>query len=213
MTTMSFVEHKKLCISGLVNFVYTEYKMQDIENNIDPENNLLININNSCSYYTDEQFNITFQLVHDISMIHFNSRSLYANFQSIKDYLRQLKNLFSIIAISETWLNDEKGLDFEIDGYELNYKNRVNRSGGGVAIYVHNSLKYKVVEGMTAAVDDLLECITIEICMEKSKNIVSCIYRTPGSNIKIYLMIGWKKYLQKHFKRLCSYVETLTLTY
>lgn len=77
---MSCPEDKQLFISELDTFAYTGYKMQDIENKIDPENNLLININNSCSYYTEEQCNITFQLEHNISIIHFNSRSLYANF-------------------------------------------------------------------------------------------------------------------------------------
>ncbi len=78
-------------------------------------------------------------------------------------------------------------MDFEIDGYELNYKNRMNRSGGCVVIYVDNRMKYKVVENMTVVIEDLLECITVEICMERTKNIiVSCIYRTPGSNIEIF---------------------------
>ena len=35
-----------------------------------------------------------------------------------------------------------------------------------MAIYVDKRLKYKVVENMTTAVDDLLECVTIEISME-----------------------------------------------
>lgn len=74
-----------------------------------------------------------------------------------------------------------------MDGYELNYINRREQCGGGVAIYVDKRLKYKVVENMTTAVDDLLECITVEICMEKTKNvIVSCIYRAPGSSIEIF---------------------------
>jgi len=33
-----------------------------------------------------------------------------------------------MIAISETWINAEKGLDFELDGYELTC---VKKSGGG----------------------------------------------------------------------------------
>ena len=49
------------------------------------------------------------------------------------------------------------------------------------------SFNYKVVENMTTAVDDVLECITIEICMEKKTNaIVSCVYRAPGFNIEIF---------------------------
>ncbi len=124
---------------------------------------------------------------HKISIIHFNSRSLYANFHSIKEYLSQFKIPFNIIAVSETWIKNEKGTDFELDGYEFNYINRKNKNGGGVAIYIDNNLKYKLIGKMTEAVDDLLECITVEICFEKMKNItVTCIYRSPGSNIQVF---------------------------
>jgi hypothetical protein len=56
------------------------------------------------------------------------------------------------------------------------------------------------VENMTTVVDDLLECVTIEICMEKPN--VSCIYRAPGSILK-YSKIGWETCLQYHYKRIC----------
>ena len=66
-------------------------------------------------------------------------------------------------------LNSEKGVYFELNGYELNYMNRENKKGRGVALYVDKSLNYKVEEGTTTIIDDVLECITIEICMEKMK--------------------------------------------
>ncbi len=106
---------------------------------------------------------------HKLSIFHFNSRSLYANFQSIKDYLSKFKKPFNIIAITETWLSSEKDMDFDLNGYEMTYMNRKNKSGGGVALYVENGFKYKVVESMTTAVDDLLECVTKEICMGKKR--------------------------------------------
>lgn len=40
---------------------------------------------------------------------------------------------------------------------------------------------------MTTAIDDVMECITVEICLKKRKSIiVSCVYRAPGSNIEIF---------------------------
>lgn len=59
------------------------------------------------------------------------------------------------------------------------------------------NLKYKMVEKMTMVVDNILECVTIEISMGKEKNvIVSCIYRTPGSNTEIF-----KEWVDKTFTR------------
>lgn len=37
----------------------------------------------------------------------------YANFNNMKNYLHTFSQPFSIIAISETWVSTEKGIDFE----------------------------------------------------------------------------------------------------
>lgn len=55
----------------------------------------------------------------NLRVIHFNSRSLYANFNNTKNYLCTFYKPFNVIAISETWIDTEKGIDFELDGYEL----------------------------------------------------------------------------------------------
>ena len=162
--------------------------MTPINLNIDPENNFYMNVDNNCNYYTQDQFNRTIKPDKSISIIHFNSRSLYANFTNIQKYLRKFTNPFNIIAISETWLTEERGLSFEIEGYEFNYLNRKNKRGGGVAIYVDSRLRYKIIENMTTAIDDVCECITIEIIMGKTmKNVyVSCVYRAPENNIECF---------------------------
>lgn len=152
---------------------------------IDPENNFLNDVDTDCCYYTEDEFKNRVNLKQGVSIIHFNSRSLYANFQDIKDYLGQFTTPFSVIAISETWLSQEKGMDFEIEGYEFNCLNRVNKRGGGTALFVNRRLKYKIIANMTTAIDEVCECISIEIDMEKRKNIiVSCVYRAPNSSIE-----------------------------
>ncbi len=133
------------------------------------------------------------------SVVHFNSRSLYTNLSKIKEYLQQLQHSFSVIAISESWLRDDKELPERIEGYEMYHQNRVHKRGGGVALYVKSALKCKVIKNMTTVIDNLLECITIEINVEKSKNIlVSCIYRGPGTcitqfNKKVYELFDIQK--------------------
>lgn len=144
-------------------------------------------INNNCSYYTEYQYNQNINSEGKISIIHFNSRSLYANFINIKNYLLTFSQRFNIIAITETWINSERGTDFAMDGYEFMYINRQNKGHGGVATYVDKSLNFKIIDEMTTVVDNLLECLSIEICKEKNKNlIVSCIYRAPDSSIELF---------------------------
>lgn len=61
---------------------------------------------------------------------------------------------------------------------------RTNKKGGGVALYIDKSNDSKPVSYLSFAIDNIMECITVEIEMDKSKNIIiSCIYRTQGSCI------------------------------
>ncbi len=136
---------------------------------IDPENNFFHSINNNCLYYSDDLFNNIIKTEHKLSIIHFNSRSLYANFHNIKHYLGQFPQSFNIIAISETWINSERGMDFELEGYEMVCKNREVKNGGGVALFVDKNLIYKVVEKITTVVDNVLECVSIELLMGKKE--------------------------------------------
>ena len=64
-----------------------EHNTMDLELDIDPDINLFSNINNSCKYYTTEEYNHNIKADGKLSIIHINSRSLYANFKSIKNYL------------------------------------------------------------------------------------------------------------------------------
>ena len=51
---------------------------------------------------------------------------------------------FDLIALTETWLdstNKNFFPEFEMAGYQMLLKDRKGRKGGGVALYVKNSLK------------------------------------------------------------------------
>ncbi len=52
--------------------------------------------------------------------------------------------------------------DFEFNGYEMNFINRKNKKGGGVALYIDKSINYKVVENIITTVADVMECMTTE---------------------------------------------------
>lgn len=143
--------------------------MLDYDLDIDPEGNFYKDSNRNCNYDSKDQFKDDVRLNKRISVIHFNSSSLYAIYQNIKEYLSQFTIPFSVVAISETWLRVEKGLDFEMGGYNFKYINRRGKVGGGTAIYINNRLNYKMVECTTKVIDGVCECITIEIIMEKQK--------------------------------------------
>lgn len=118
--------------------------MLDYDLDIDPEGNFYKDRNSNCNYYSEDQFKDV-NLDKCISVIHFNSRSLYANYQNLKEYLSQFTIPFSVVAISETWPRAEKELDFEMDSYDFKYIIRKGKVGGGTAIYINNRLNYKLV--------------------------------------------------------------------
>lgn len=171
----------------LKTFQFTEHKGHCMENDFDPENNFYNNTQNNCEYYTEEQFNRNILTTGRISIIHFNSRSLNSNLLKIKYCLRQLNKQFTAIAISETWLSLQETATADIEGYEMFYVSRTKRKGGGVALYINKNLRSKKMECMSLVVDDIMECVTVEIEIEKGQNIIiSSVYRTPGSCIDTF---------------------------
>lgn len=177
--------HKNLENLNLINFDPREHKMHDFGNDIDPDNHFYNIINDTCKYYTDDQFK-QIEMEGAFSVIHFNSRSLYKNYNKIEKYLWQFSK-FSVVAVSETWLEQEKGYNVEMNGYELFTLDRKNKRAGGVAIYVDTGLRWFVVPSLSTNVDGIMECLTIEIDVVEAKNIIiSCVYRTPGSCINTF---------------------------
>lgn len=73
--------------------------------------------------------------------MHLNARSLKINFDKFKLMWGNLRNLFSVIGMSETWLNDTTAKQVNITGYNFVTNHRKSKSGGWVGIY----LFYKII--------------------------------------------------------------------
>ena len=165
-------------------FQYTEHKDNDYEAAIDPDNNFYDNAGNDCQYYTADKLNGTVNYKTGFSIMHFNCRSLPQNFERIKESLIEINNNFDIVALTETWLNENNKDDYVLDGYEVCHIVRKNRKGGGVAVYIKNGINYKVIEEFCINKDNCFECVTVDLCGVMKKNIrISVMYRQPGSNI------------------------------
>ena len=96
----------------------------------------------------------------------------------IKIYLSN--HQYDIICINETWLDDKiNTYEVSLDGYDLVRKDR-KRTGGGVAMYIRNSISYKIGEDI---MPDGLETITVEI-----KNLeLNLFFLTRGTSLPICL--------------------------
>ena len=165
---------------------------------IDPDINFYNKIDShlvsSCNYYMDSSFlsavskNIDLLQQKDIfSMCHINIRSLKANLGSFETCLANLNFEFTVIGVSETWLRDDNCDLYHLDGYHFTEVHRTCRSGGGVGIYVKNSIPFLNRRDLKVE-DEISESVFIEIdkqIFNRSRNImIGVIYRPPGGNLQ-----------------------------
>lgn len=135
-------------------------------------------------YYLSSEFNeiIDNSVNQNFSIIHFNARSMFRNFEEIHAYLSNLQYQFSVIGISETWINSNSHVPFVIEGYTFVHVDRPSGRGGGVGLFIRKDLNYKLVQFSEQC--EGVDCLCIEIDCKTSKNIVvAIIYRQPKSNV------------------------------
>ena len=155
---------------------------------VDPDSNfinLVSNVSTSCNYHYAHQFK---KLYHNagcsFSTLHWNVRSLFHHYDDITKYLSTLSHEFSVLAFTESWINDITVGMSDIPGYNSHHLYRSHKTGGGTSLFIHNSLQFTVREDLNSIFKDtIVEANFVEItnCMYFSgKNvIVGCLYRPP----------------------------------
>ena len=70
-------------------------------------------------YFNYEEFNKKVINTKPFAMIHIICRSLEANFFKVRNLLECLHYLFDVIALSETWLNDNNSHRLHLEGFHI----------------------------------------------------------------------------------------------
>ncbi|XP_065678226.1 uncharacterized protein LOC136093192 [Hydra vulgaris] len=119
------------------------------------------------------------------SILNINIRSLNKNFENLKILLDEIKHDFSIICLTETWCKCYKqSTQFDLINYTSIHQPRDSYSGGGVSIFVHNSIDFFPRNDLCVNETDC-ESLCIELYNKTTKNIiVNAIYRKPSGNLK-----------------------------
>ena len=100
-------------------------------------------IQNSSRYLGASHFRKSFvKYKHDFSILNANIRDVDANLDKLKQLIDDLEYTFPIIGITETWLKAHNVDCYFINGYFHEYDIRPNRTGGGVSLFIVNSLMY-----------------------------------------------------------------------
>ena len=124
------------------------------------------------------------------SLFNLNIRSISKNFESLKSLLHDLKFTFKAICLTETW---HQGIDlhsnskYRIPGYNLIHQARKSGKGGGVCIFVHESLHFKTRSDLAINCEDC-ESLSIEIVNNCSRKnvLITTMYRPPAGNFEAF---------------------------
>ena len=82
-----------------------------------------------------------------LSFLCVNLRSISNKFAEFTSYLARIKIKFKFIAIIESWLNPDKDIALEIEGYKSKSIYRGgNRRGGGIKLYFLESLNVNIID-------------------------------------------------------------------
>ena len=116
-----------------------------------------------------------------LSLFHINACSLNKNFDDFQHLLSCTKNVFDLIAISETRITKQVSLlnNLNLNNYSFEFT-PTETSAGGTLLDIANHLSYKCHSDLNIYQKSELEFAFIEIVnLRKSNIIVGIIYRHP----------------------------------
>ena len=103
-------------------------------------------------------------------------------------YLSTLKIKFGVIAVTETWASADNEALLSISGYNSVFKNRLKNRGGGVALFISNTINFTEREDLNAFSCNDFESVFIELNdLHEGTKIIGAIYRPPGHDTTNFL--------------------------
>ena len=98
------------------------------------------NLLEACNYQTEQTFNNYVSrkgiFINNFSLFHLSIRRVPANLSSLLSDMENFDHRFSVIGLTETWLNPSNIDAHGIDGYNHVGNTRSNQHGGGVSLLI-----------------------------------------------------------------------------
>ena len=107
-------------------------------------------------------------------------------FVDFKAYLDSLNHEFSVIGLSETWLNQNNMNDFQLSGYSNTGMTRIDKQVGGVALNVNNSFQFGERADLAINVRDVIEYQFVELTSKPNSTIIGIIYRPLSDKLDLF---------------------------
>lgn len=90
-----------------------------------------------------------------------------------------------VLILTETWFKSESEAKlYQLPNYTHNYNYRKNCGGGGVSIYVHNSIQHEVTEELCEDGNHYLWIYMEKLCLN-----IGAIYKPEETNLNNFLYL------------------------
>ena len=145
---------------------------------------IIQNISN-CEYYDINCTLVNGNSDDALILLHVNIRSLQKNFDPLCELITLLNFTPQIICITETRIKDQPLINVAIPNYSFVHANSTSNAGG-VAVYLHCSLKYILYHQQFCLSNS--ECMWIKVCSWFLKFILGVVYRHPcGASVDKFI--------------------------
>lgn len=116
-----------------------------------------------------------------------NLKCMFTNARSLASKMGELEALvleeqIEVVGVAETWLDSSHDWAVNIQGFTLFRRDRANRKGGGVCLYVRSDMKASVKEEIVCDDCGDAETLWVEVQGEENtkKILFGVIYRPPN---------------------------------
>ena len=175
----------------------TSYRNFSLCKDRDPDFNFYPQLHD-CEYYSEGSFNnrlVDLNVYTNnrgyLALFHLNIHSISYKLDRFSNFLGGVALKFSVIGISETWLDDSSHY-CDIIGFNFIHNHRVGRIGGGVGLHLADYLEFKHCADLVFS-KDCAESLFVEINRTKGKNIViGVIYRPPDWKLRDFIVELWQ---------------------
>lgn len=110
-----------------------------------------------------------------LSLVHLNVRSLVAHLDEMEITIADL-GAPTIVGLSEIWLKHENETQYGIPGYSMVTNSHIERTGGGIALLISDTIPYKLVRELQLSQLEVAESIFVETEINHTRNIIGEIY-------------------------------------
>ena len=142
----------------------------------------------NCQYYCSPLACNSSTANNNLNIIHLNVRSILSDtkFEDFNVFISRSKVKWHVICLSESWLTDDMTPLRQLEGYTGYFKNRKDKTGGGVAIYVCN--KYIKHSSEIIINENRLETLFVKCQLSPSICfIIGQIYRPPSLENSVFM--------------------------